>query len=184
MNYIIDPQRGPHIRDYSDQSQDRVVIYSNSGWWAAKGCGYTTRDMAGVYTRDDAYKLAGHCGPEKGCCFYDVPADHVPTLQAEVERLRAAVKLLREALVEAADVIRRQGRDPGTYYPKNFDEKQVLSIAEHHGYGNLMALLASRWYEKVRGGAFSVGECVSTNASLARRLDAALTATAPKGEQG
>ena len=91
MNFIIDHQRGPHIRDYSDQSQDRVVICSNSGWWAAKGCGYTTRDMAGVYTRDDAYKRAGHCGPEKGCCFYDVPADHVPTLQAEVERLRGVI---------------------------------------------------------------------------------------------
>jgi len=91
--YIIDPQRGPHIRDYSDQSQDKVVIYSNTGWWAANGCGYTTQQMAGVYTRADAYKRAGHCGPEKGCCFYDVPADHVPTLQADV-------KLLREALGE------------------------------------------------------------------------------------
>jgi len=87
--YVIDQIRGQHIRDYSDQSQDRVIICSNTGYWAANGCGYTTSQMAGVYTRDDAYKRAGHCGPEKGCCFYDVPADHVPTLQAEVERLRA-----------------------------------------------------------------------------------------------
>ena len=90
-DYIIDPQRGPHIRDYSDLSQDRVIIYGHTGYWAPSGCGYTTSQMAGVYTRDDAYKRAGHCGPEKGCCFYDVPADHVPTLQAEVERLREAL---------------------------------------------------------------------------------------------
>ena len=97
-NFIIDPQRGPHIRDYSDQSQDRVIICSNTGYWAANGCGYTTSQMAGVYTRDDAYKRAGHCGPEKGCCFYDVPADHVPTLQAEVERLRADIEKINDCL--------------------------------------------------------------------------------------
>jgi len=89
--FTIDPQRGPHIRDYSDQSQDRVVISSGDHYWREDGCGYTNAQMAGVYTRDDAYKRAGHCGPEKECSFHDVPADHIPTLQAEVERLREAL---------------------------------------------------------------------------------------------
>ncbi len=89
--YVIDPQRGPHIRDYSDQSQDRVTIYSHTGWWAAKRCGYTTREMSGVYTRAEAYSAAGHCGPEKGCCFYDVPADHVPTLQAKLSEAHRVI---------------------------------------------------------------------------------------------
>lgn len=95
-DYVVDPHRGRHIRDYSDQSQDRVIICSNTGWWDVNGCGYTARQLAGVYTRDDAYKWAGRCGPEKGCCFYDVPTDHVPTLQAEVERLRGVLAHLRD----------------------------------------------------------------------------------------
>lgn len=89
--YVIDQSRGPHIRDYSDQSQNRVIIYSSTGYWAANGCGYTTRERAGVYTRDDAYKRAGHCGPEKGCEFHDVPADHVPTLQAKLSEAHRVI---------------------------------------------------------------------------------------------
>ena len=143
-NFIIDPQRGPHIRDYSDQSQDRVIICSNTGYWAANGCGYTTSQMAGVYTRDDAYKRAGHCGPEKGCCFYDVTADHVPTLQAEVERLRAAVKLLREALGEAACWV-----PDGSY----------MTAVER-------------------------GAKCETAGDMREMISIAITATAPKGEQG
>jgi hypothetical protein len=39
-----------------------------------------------------------------------------------------------------------------------------------------LAALASKWYDSVRGGAFSVGECVATNASIARKLRTALAA--------
>ena len=102
--FIIDLHRGRHIRDYSDQSQDRVVICSNTGYWAANGCGYTTSKMAGVYTRDDAYKRAGYYGPEKECCFYDVPADHVRTLQANVKLLREALVLIKDHLYNKSDI--------------------------------------------------------------------------------
>lgn len=93
--FTIDIDRGRHIRDCSDQSQDKVIIWSNTGYWAENRCGYTTSQMAGVYTRDEAYKAAGHCGPEKQCCFYDVPEDHIPTLKAEVARLREALEKMR-----------------------------------------------------------------------------------------
>jgi len=92
--YVIDQKRGPHIRDYSNQSQNKVVICSNTGWWADKGCGYTVKQIAGVYTRDEAYSRAGHCGPEKGCEFHDVPEDHIPTLKADVKFLRESLEKL------------------------------------------------------------------------------------------
>lgn len=96
-NFIIDPQRGPHIRDYSDLSQDRVVVCSPTGWWTAvgwwkaKGRGFTSLQMAGVFTRDEAYKMSRRRKQEFGTCFHSVPADHVPTLQAEVERFKEAL---------------------------------------------------------------------------------------------
>jgi len=96
-DYIIDHQRGPHIRDYSDLSQDRVVVCSPTGWWTAvgwwkaKGRGFTSLQMAGVFTRDEAYKMSRRRKQEFGTCFHSVPADHVPTLQAKLSEAHRVI---------------------------------------------------------------------------------------------
>lgn len=78
-----------HIKDLADPKTTHVLIYAGDGgcYWREGGCGYTNANMAGKFTREEAYKLAGHCGPEKHIELHDVPDDHAPTLRAEVERL-------------------------------------------------------------------------------------------------
>lgn len=88
------------------------------------------------------------------------------------------IAVAKKAMEMAHEILRKQGIDPGCYSPRNFDEQQVLHIAEHHGYGNLMVLLSSKWYQLQRGGAFSVGRCISSNASDAREINAAIKALA------
>jgi hypothetical protein len=120
-----------NIKDLADPNVDRVLIYAGDGgcYWRQNGCGYTYAHTAGVFTRAEAYALAGHCGPEKRIELHSVPDDHVPTLQAEnaalrtaaaewqalaEERQKAAVVFLGELVVtadqEGEDIVYQFGR--------------------------------------------------------------------------
>jgi len=96
-----------NIKDLADPNIDRVLIYAGDGgcYWRQSGCGYTYAHTAGVFTRAEAYSLAGHCGPEKRIELHSVPDDHVPTIQAENAALREQLSIAtgeRDALREAA----------------------------------------------------------------------------------
>jgi hypothetical protein len=103
----------------------------------------------------------------------------IADLEAERDAAKAGAARAVEALTECHRILAKQSKDPGDYSPRNFDEKQVLAIAEHHGYGNLMVLLSSKWYAQQRGGAFSVGDCYSTNRKAAKSADAVIESAQP-----
>lgn len=96
--HVYDHERGRHIKDYSDQSQDKVVICSGDHYWRENSSGYTNAQMAGVYTRDEAYKACGHCGPEKYTSFHDVPEDHIPTMKAKLAEAEEVIRKAQEIL--------------------------------------------------------------------------------------
>lgn len=108
-----------------------------------------------------------------------LPAEEIAKLTAERDGLAGLVVQKDEALRLNQETFQSQGRDPGHRAPMNWDERQALSIADQHGYGRLMQLLSSAWYAKVRGGAFAVGTCVSTAATIMRKTEAALTLELP-----
>lgn len=89
-----------HIKDKANPNIDRVLIYAGDAghYWRQNGCGYTNSREAGVFTRAEAYALAGHCGPEKLCELHDVPEDHIPTLKQRMEEMSAHVERLEKAL--------------------------------------------------------------------------------------
>jgi hypothetical protein len=79
--------------------------------------------------------------------------------EAEAEGREAA---LRDALVRAKDAlnwrdnkIRLRHRDP-------LGEAEIRALGERVGYGVLMSTASRLWYEKAGGGAFAVGDCLST----------------------
>jgi len=110
-----------NIKDLADPNIDRVLIYAGDGgcYWRQSGCGYTYAHTAGVFTRAEAYSLAGHCGPEKRIELHSVPDDHVPTIQAENAALRTAAagwqalaeKLEACAAVFLAEIAVKTGED-------------------------------------------------------------------------
>ena len=82
---------------------------------------------------------------------------HIQLRQAE-DRETA----LRDALVRAKDAlnwrdnkIRLRHRDP-------LGEAEIRALGERVGYGVLMSTASRLWYEKAGGGAFAVGDCLST----------------------
>ena len=134
----------------------------------AREAGKVEPDCVECAHPSDGLDDADGCGPLcKGC--------HAGRMAPTAAEVIAGAK---KALEMAHEILRKQGIDPGCYSPRNFDEQQVLHIAEHHGYGNLMVLLSSKWYQLQRGGAFSVGQCISSNASDAREINAAIKALA------
>lgn len=52
-----------HIKDLSSPGNDRVLIYAGDGgcYWREGGHGYCYAHEAGAFTREEAYRLAGHC---------------------------------------------------------------------------------------------------------------------------
>jgi len=135
-------------------------------------------EVVGLLERDHfkasyARKLAEH---EKTLADAAQLCNERDEARANLAEAQAHAALLREALVDAAEVIIPMSKDPGCYSPMNFDEKQAVYIAEHHGFGNLMNIFCSKWYAKVRGAAFAVGPCISTAASVNRTIQAALAA--------
>jgi hypothetical protein len=116
------------------------------------------------------------CGPDIEA---DTKAllDAVPSLIAaarERDRLQAEVERLRETLIDAGDVLERAGTpsrvDPAIAGP-------VCVLGSAIGYGALMSTASALWREalgELAGAEFSASVCVSTAASRARRIDAAL----------
>ena len=77
-------------------------------------------------------------------------------------KLVARETALRDALVRAKDAlnwrdnkIRLRHRDP-------LGEAEIRALGERVGYGVLMSTASRLWYEKAGGGAFAVGDCLST----------------------
>jgi hypothetical protein len=95
-----------HIKDLANPNVDRVLIYAGDHgyYWRKGGCGYTTANDAGVFTRAEAYALAGHCGPEKLVELHDVPEDHLPTLKEQIQMIRE----YNEALRQERDTLRTE----------------------------------------------------------------------------
>lgn len=97
-----------NIKDLADPNVDRVLIYAgDAGYYWRQNCGYTYAHTAGVFTRAEAYSLAGHYGPAKRIELHSVPDDHVPTLQSENAALRTAAagwQALAEKLEACASV--------------------------------------------------------------------------------
>jgi chromosome segregation ATPase len=95
-----------HIKDSANPNVDRVLIYAGDHgyYWRKGGCGYTTANDAGVFTRAEAYALAGHCGPEKLVELHDVPEDHLPTLKEQIQMIRE----YNEALRQERDTLRAE----------------------------------------------------------------------------
>jgi hypothetical protein len=78
------------------------------------------------------------------------------------EQAEARETALRDALVRAKDAlnwrdnkIRLRHRDP-------LGEAEIRALGERVGYGVLMSTASRLWYEKAGGGAFAVGDCLST----------------------
>ena len=108
--------------------RDRVVICSSGHYWRENGSGYTNAQMAGVYTRDKAYKAAGHCGPEKYTSFHDVPKDHIPTLRAELAAIKADRDKLLAVLV--AGKLDRWAATFGSDAGRQFETTEWVLAAE------------------------------------------------------
>lgn len=128
---------GRHIKDMANPAVDRVLIYAGDGgcYWREGGCGYTSAQYAGVYTRAEAYANAGHCGPEKRVELHDVPDDHIPTLRARVAELEAALEKTKQewlALVAENSLLIE-------YIPDTIDRDLTFKIMarEMKGYANL-----------------------------------------------
>ena len=89
-----------NIKDLAYPAVDRVLIYAGDGgcYWRENGCGYTNALEAGVFTRAEAYRLAGHCGPEKRIELHDVPENHIPTLKADRDAWKARAEKSENAV--------------------------------------------------------------------------------------
>lgn len=76
-----------------------VYIFSeeHDALWREEGSGYTIHpDEAGVWTLEQAYALAGHCGPEKGIVFWE------SGYAAKIQRLEERVQRLTQDLYAAS----------------------------------------------------------------------------------
>jgi hypothetical protein len=80
----------------------------------------------------------------------------------ESRQAEARETALKEALLRAKDAlnwrdnkIRLRHRDP-------LGEAEIRALGERVGYGVLMSTASRLWYEKAGGGAFAVGDCLST----------------------
>ena len=47
----------------------RIYSWEWGYYWRANGCGYGSKDDAGIYSFEDAYDYTNHCGSEKAIWY-------------------------------------------------------------------------------------------------------------------
>jgi hypothetical protein len=88
--------------------------------------------------------------------------DGIDSLRTQLAEAEARETALREALVKAKDALNWRDNKVRLRHRDPLGESEIRALGERVGYGVLMSTASRLWHEKAGGGAFAVGDCLST----------------------
>tara|TARA_B110001454_G_scaffold54930_2_gene53697 strand:- start:1247 stop:2026 length:780 start_codon:yes stop_codon:yes gene_type:complete len=62
-------KENPELKDRFKNMKCRIYSWEWGYYWRMNGCGYASKDDAGIYSFEDAYDRTNHCGSEKGIWY-------------------------------------------------------------------------------------------------------------------